>query len=154
MSAKCHKQTCRQTRTQSAYRISIKEKSRDVCPGVSVAYFQKVLMPGAACNGSSGAGEGPYARFLSVTIPSLTTLSKRNGVVFPYSQVYEKRLVLPAHGTRDMPIWGQERAKINALVLCIHRLQANWAAVVTALRLICVKSVNSALSTPRPLYRQ
>ena len=97
----------------------------------------------AACHGSSGAGEGPYARFLNVTIPNLTTLSKRNGGVFPYSQVYETidgRLVLPAHGTRNMPIWGQEfsykkrplnpdsevfvRAKINELVLYIHRLQA------------------------------
>lgn len=49
-------------------------------------------------------------------------------------------VALPAHGKRDMPIWGQEfsykkrtlnpnpeafvRAKINALVLYIHRLQA------------------------------
>jgi mono/diheme cytochrome c family protein len=97
----------------------------------------------AACHGLSGAGEGPYARFLKATIPNLTTLSKRNGGVFPYSQVYKTidgRLALPAHGTRDMPIWGQEfsykkrplnpdpeafvRAKINALVLYIHRLQA------------------------------
>ena len=97
----------------------------------------------AACHGSNGAGEGPYARLLTVTIPNLTTLSKRNGGVFPYSQVYESidgRLALPAHGKRDMPIWGQEfsykkrtlnpnpeafvRAKINALVLYIHRLQA------------------------------
>jgi hypothetical protein len=97
----------------------------------------------AACHGSSGAGGGPYARFLSVTIPNLTTISKRNGGVFPYSQVYEiidGRLVLPAHGTREVTIWGQEfsnkkrplnpdpeafvRAKINALVMYIHRLQA------------------------------
>jgi mono/diheme cytochrome c family protein len=97
----------------------------------------------AACHGSSGAGEGPYTRVLNVTIPNLTTLSKRNGGVFPYSHVFETidgRLELPAHGTRNMPIWGQEfsykkrtlnpnpeafvRAKINALVLYIHRLQA------------------------------
>jgi mono/diheme cytochrome c family protein len=97
----------------------------------------------AACHGSNGATQGSYARFLNVNIPNLTTLSKRNGGVFPYSQVYETidgRLAPPAHGTRDMPIWGQEfsykkrplnpnseafvRAKINALVLYIHRLQA------------------------------
>ena len=97
----------------------------------------------AACHGSSGVGEGPYARLLNVPIPNLTTLSKRNGGVFPYSQVYETidgRLELPAHGMRNMRIWGQEfsykkhplnpdpeafvRAKINALVLYIHRLQA------------------------------
>ena len=97
----------------------------------------------AACHGSNGAGEGPYGRFLNVTIPNLTTLSKRNGGVFPYSHVYETidgRLEQPAHGTRNMPIWGQEfsykkhalnpdpqafvRAKINAMVLYIHRVQA------------------------------
>ena len=97
----------------------------------------------AACHGSSGAGEGPNARSLNVTIPNLTTLSERNGGAFPYSRVYEiidGRLELPAHGTRNMPIWGQVfsykarplnpdpavfvRAKINALVMYIHGLQA------------------------------
>ena len=98
----------------------------------------------AACHGSRGAGDGPKARFLNVTVPDLTTLSKRNGGVFPYSRVYltiDGRLQLPAHGTGNMPIWGQElsdkkrllnpnidpqahvRAKITALVLYIHTLE-------------------------------
>jgi len=96
----------------------------------------------AACHGSNGAGDGPNVPLPNVTVPNLTTLAKRNGGVFPYSRVYETidgRLELPAHGTRNMPIWGQEftykkhplnpdpnafvRAKINTLVLYIHRLQ-------------------------------
>jgi mono/diheme cytochrome c family protein len=97
----------------------------------------------AACHGASGAGDGPRAGLLNVTVPNLTTLSKRNGGVFPYSQVYETiagTLALPAHGTRKMPIWGEEfrykagprnrspelfvRSKIIALVVYVHGLQA------------------------------
>ena len=111
----------------------------------------KPLIPGkddynshcASCHGVSGAGDGPNARLLNVTVPDLTTLSKRNGGKFPYSQVLgtiDGRFELPAHGTRNMPIWGQEfiykanprnprpedfvRAKIRALVLYVSRLQA------------------------------
>jgi mono/diheme cytochrome c family protein len=98
----------------------------------------------AVCHGLNGAGEGPYSSFLSKTIPSLTTLSKRNGGVFPFDRVYETidgRQELQAHGTRDMPIWGRDfsamsirgsyyndeefaRAKILALTEYIYRLQA------------------------------
>ena len=98
----------------------------------------------AVCHGSSGAGEGPYSGFLTKTIPSLTTLSKRNGGVFPFDRVYETidgRQEVQAHGTRDMPIWGRDfsamsirgpyyndeelaHAKILALTEYIYRLQA------------------------------
>jgi mono/diheme cytochrome c family protein len=98
----------------------------------------------AVCHGLNGAGEGPYSSFLSKTIPSLTTLSKRNGGVFPFDRVYETidgRQELQAHGTRDMPIWGKDfsamsirgpyyndeelaHAKILALTEYIYRLQA------------------------------
>lgn len=65
----------------------------------------------AACHGASGAGDGPYAHFLNVPIPNLTRLAERNGGAFPYFQVYETingTWVLPGHGERNMPIWGQE----------------------------------------------
>jgi hypothetical protein len=98
----------------------------------------------AVCHGSNGAGEGPYSSFLSKTIPSLTTLSKRNGGVFPFDRVYQTidgRQEVQAHGTRDMPIWGRDfsamsirgpyyndeefaHAKILALTEYIYRLQA------------------------------
>jgi mono/diheme cytochrome c family protein len=96
----------------------------------------------AACHGSSGAGGGPYAGVLSKTIPNLTTLSKMNGGVFPFTRVYEMidgRQEVAAHGPRDMPIWGRDytttstpyydpeslaRAKILALTEYIYRLQA------------------------------
>jgi hypothetical protein len=73
-------------------------------------------------------------------------MSKRNGGVFPFAKTYE--VIEGAgvgHGTREMPIWGQDysiraaeyyvdvpynseayvRARILALVEYLNRLQAN-----------------------------
>jgi mono/diheme cytochrome c family protein len=63
-----------------------------------------------ACHGVSGKGDGPVTDFLSGAVPlDLTVLQKNNGGVFPVSAVYamiEGSAVASAHGTRDMPIWG------------------------------------------------
>jgi len=64
-----------------------------------------------ACHGVSGKGDGPYAGIISTKIADLTTLQKANGGVFPFNRVYEMidgREAVPAHGSRDMPIWGNE----------------------------------------------
>lgn len=63
----------------------------------------------AACHGSSGKGDGPVAESLRVPPADLTTLSKRNGGMFPHDRVYyaiDGREMVRAHGTRDMPVWG------------------------------------------------
>jgi mono/diheme cytochrome c family protein len=65
----------------------------------------------ASCHGSLGFGDGPVASSLKVMIPDLTELSKRSGGRFPDERVREMidgRAVLPAHGTRPMPVWGYE----------------------------------------------
>jgi hypothetical protein len=75
----------------------------------------------------------------------LTRLSQNNGGVFPFAKVYQTidgREEVAAHGTREMPVWGQEymiesahispnydheafaRAKILALTEYVFRLQA------------------------------
>lgn len=100
----------------------------------------------AVCHGVSGKGDGPYAG-LDIRVPDITTLAKRNGGVFPFAAVYQTidgTNVPKAHGTRDMPIWGQDykvkaaeyyvdvpydpeafvRARILALTEYIYRLQA------------------------------
>lgn len=47
--------------------------------------------------------------FLKRTPPDLTTMSKRNGGVFPLSSAYAViEGAGQSHGTRDMPIWGQD----------------------------------------------
>lgn len=66
----------------------------------------------SSCHGISGKGDGPVAKFLTKAPPDLTTYAKRNGGAFPTQlawQVIDGRPVeIGAHGTRDMPIWGQE----------------------------------------------
>ncbi|MCO4847575.1 MAG: cytochrome c [Yoonia sp.] len=63
-----------------------------------------------ACHGVSGKGDGPVTDFLSGAAPlDLTVLQKNNGSVFPVTAVYKMidgSEVATAHGTRDMPIWG------------------------------------------------
>ena len=107
----------------------------------------------AVCHGAKGkleGGEGAAVDFLKTTPTDLTTLSKRNGGVFPFERVYaviDGRQAVKGHGSRDMPIWGdrytQEKVKaaehyvdmpydmemfarglIIALIDYLHRLQA------------------------------
>lgn len=63
----------------------------------------------AVCHGPGGKGDGPAAKALKKPPADLTTISKRhNG--FPRKTVEEMILAeneaLPAHGNREMPIWG------------------------------------------------
>ena len=63
----------------------------------------------AACHGLLGDGKGPFAPALKSRVPSLTTLAKQNGGVFPVARVYgmiDGREQVAGHGPSDMPIWG------------------------------------------------
>jgi mono/diheme cytochrome c family protein len=64
----------------------------------------------AVCHGTDGKGSGPAASALKHAPPDLTRMSKRNGGVFPANRV--QQLIdgdenVPAHGNREMPIWGR-----------------------------------------------
>jgi mono/diheme cytochrome c family protein len=63
----------------------------------------------ASCHGIDGKGNGPVSSQLKLPPPDLTVLAKKNNGVFPFTSVYEiidGRKAVIAHGTRDMPIWG------------------------------------------------
>ena len=96
----------------------------------------------AVCHGEGGRGDGPYAPMLYDKPSDLTALAKRSGGAFPSSEIYETisgAELLPAHGTRDMPVWGQEmrgealdggfkvepfvRARILALIAYLQTIQ-------------------------------
>lgn len=100
----------------------------------------------AVCHGKDGKGQTQVTDILKVAPPDLRQLSKKNGGVFPMARVYETidgRLAVKAHGSRDMPIWGQRfsveaapiyddfpydaeafvRARILGLIEYIYRLQ-------------------------------
>lgn len=66
----------------------------------------------ASCHGPQGYGDGPVAATLKVMVPDLSRIARRqqNGE-FPEERIREivdGRAVLPAHGLRDMPVWGYE----------------------------------------------
>ena len=64
----------------------------------------------AVCHGVEGHGDGPYAGVLNTLVPDLTMLSQRHGGTFPFQRVYDiidGTDMVRAHGTRQMPIWGQ-----------------------------------------------
>jgi mono/diheme cytochrome c family protein len=70
----------------------------------------------AVCHGTEGKGNGPAATALKKTPANLTELAQRNGGKFPELKVYgtiKGDFETPAHGSRDMPIWGSVFQSMN-----------------------------------------
>lgn len=64
----------------------------------------------AVCHGVDGTGNGPAASALKVPPPDLTLLAQKNGGKYPalkVSSVIRGEEPLPAHGSKEMPIWGK-----------------------------------------------
>jgi mono/diheme cytochrome c family protein len=100
----------------------------------------------ASCHGTSGKGGGVLVPFLTRSPPDLTQLARNNGGVLPMNRLYDviDGTDVPAHGSREMPVWGRDyrikdaeyfmespynaeahvRARILALLEYINRLQA------------------------------
>ena len=64
----------------------------------------------AVCHGTSGKGDGPAASALKSPPSDVTQISKKNGGRFPELQVQHiingEADVPVAHGSKDMPVWG------------------------------------------------
>jgi mono/diheme cytochrome c family protein len=74
----------------------------------------------ASCHGADGKGKGPVSEQLKVSPSDLTMLAKNNNGVFPTNAVYETihgSKAVPAHGTREMPIWGE---RFNPIINLPH----------------------------------
>ena len=70
---------------------------------------QEYRMHCAACHGLDGRGDGPVGQILKTPAPNLAMITERNGGKFPVQKIYdiiEGSSVIAAHGTRDMPLWG------------------------------------------------
>ena len=65
----------------------------------------------ATCHGPSGTGtDGVASRLFSKPPTNLTTLAKENDGKFPMNEllnIVKGDQSIPAHGTREMPVWGQ-----------------------------------------------
>jgi len=88
-------------------------------PGAGMAQQEEVAKAGrpayeqfcAVCHGREGRGDGGAMNLLTVKPTDLTQLSKKNDGTFPFWRVYrviDGREEIKGHGTRDMPLWGQE----------------------------------------------
>lgn len=80
----------------------------------------------ASCHGAEGKGNGPVSGQLKVPPPDLTMLAKNNNGVFPTNAVYETingSKSVPAHGTREMPIWGE---RFNPVVNLPHYVDPSY----------------------------
>jgi mono/diheme cytochrome c family protein len=70
----------------------------------------------AVCHGADGRGNGSATPALKVAPTDLTALSRRNGGMFPSAHVesvLKFGVGIPAHGSVDMPIWGDLMQTLN-----------------------------------------
>lgn len=65
----------------------------------------------ASCHGETGRGDGPVSNSIAVEVPDLTLIARRHGGTYPRDRVekiIDGRHILGAHGTRTMPVWGED----------------------------------------------
>src|SRR5579859_2477107 len=80
----------------------------------------------ASCHGADAKGNGPVSDQLKTPPPDLTVLARNNNGVFPTNAVYETiygSKTIPAHGTREMPIWGE---RFNPIVNLPHIVDPSY----------------------------
>jgi mono/diheme cytochrome c family protein len=83
----------------------------------------------ASCHGADGKGKGPVSELLKVPPADLTILAKNNNGVFPTNAVFESiygSKTISAHGTREMPIWGE---RFNPVMRLPHAVDPPYDAL-------------------------
>lgn len=71
---------------------------------------QLYLSACASCHGTDGTGDGPVTAALKTAPPDITRLAEQHGGQFPRELVIATiagERDIPAHGTREMPVWSQ-----------------------------------------------
>ena len=70
----------------------------------------------AACHGDAGRGDGPVSKSFAVETPDLTLIARRHGGQFPrerIERIIDGRFVIGAHGSRTMPVWGEDLSRLE-----------------------------------------
>src|SRR5262249_58025934 len=79
-------------------------------PGAAMSAGQKSFLRScSACQGEPGRGDGPAAA-LRTPPADLTRIAQRHGGQFPVADIaafIDGRTAVPAHGSREMPVWGE-----------------------------------------------
>jgi mono/diheme cytochrome c family protein len=101
----------------------------------------------SGCHGEDARGNGPDSKNLSKPAPDLTEISRRAGGIFDDKAVYDWIVGLnasDAHGTRDMPIWGdwlmdeemEDATSLDAARAAERKVDARVKALVAYLKSI------------------
>lgn len=93
----------------------------------------------AACHGLEGRGDGPVGQVLKTPAPNLALIAARNGGVYSVQKVYdiiEGSTVVAAHGTREMPLWGDRYRRSTAPVTPDQAVMASDLAQQRILSLV------------------
>ena len=80
----------------------------------------------ASCHGAGGKGDGPLRAQLKVPPSDLTILARNNNGAFPAAALFETidgSKAVAAHGSRDMPIWGE---RFNPIVSLPHSVDPSY----------------------------
>jgi mono/diheme cytochrome c family protein len=88
----------------------------------------------ASCHGLDGRGDGPVAGQLTIRPTDLTTLARRHAGAFPREYVVgvlSGQRHVRAHGTNEMPVWGQRLAPAESPAAAAGQLEQ--ARLITAL---------------------
>jgi mono/diheme cytochrome c family protein len=70
----------------------------------------------SSCHGIQGRGDGPVAASLRVEVPDLTRTAERGraaNVRDRIIRIIDGRYIVGAHGTRLMPVWGEDLTRIE-----------------------------------------
>ncbi len=89
----------------------------------------------ASCHGQGLRGDGPVADSLRTPPLDLTQIAVRRGGQFESAEVaafIDGRNRLPAHGDRDMPVWGRRYDDRNAMMVDETRLSPGMIFTLVA----------------------
>ncbi len=87
----------------------------------------------ASCHGQEARGDGPLAELMTVEVPDLTGIVRRNDGIFPMLdviQIIDGRTGVRGHGF-PMPVWG-DRYKAGA----VDEMGSHTAEIVTRGRIL------------------
>jgi mono/diheme cytochrome c family protein len=85
----------------------------------------------AACHGAGGKGAGPAANALKKRPADLTQLARKNNGTFPDVRVMTFIMgdeAVAAHGSRDMPMWGELFRTLNPDNQAVPKIRINVLA--------------------------
>jgi mono/diheme cytochrome c family protein len=90
----------------------------------------------AVCHGKDGKGDGPAVEALKGKPADLTQLAKKNGGKYPENHVVAtiSSVSTPAHGSKEMPMWGPLFSSVSSNQGEVHLRVANLTRYIETLQ--------------------